>query len=77
METGSIFDCVPHLPVARGGMSALPPKADVCSALDDVRFGPKADMSFDDLVGERHHLRGNFNTERLCSSQIDDQFELR
>ena len=25
-------------------MSALPPKADMCSALADVRFGPKADM---------------------------------
>jgi hypothetical protein len=26
-------------------MSALPPKADVCSARDDVCFGPKADMA--------------------------------
>ena len=25
-------------------MSALPPKADMCSALPDVCFGPKADM---------------------------------
>src|SRR4029453_12356656 len=25
-------------------MSALPPKADMCSATRDVRFGPKADM---------------------------------
>jgi len=25
-------------------MSALPPKADVCSAAIDVRFGPKADI---------------------------------
>jgi hypothetical protein len=25
-------------------MSALPPKADICSALAHVRFGPKADM---------------------------------
>jgi hypothetical protein len=25
-------------------MSALPPKADMCGALADVRFGPKADM---------------------------------
>ena len=25
-------------------MSALPPKADMCSALGDVRFVPKADM---------------------------------
>jgi hypothetical protein len=27
-------------------MSALPPKADMCSALDHVCFGPKADMSY-------------------------------
>src|SRR5262245_9076595 len=26
-------------------MSALPPKADMCSALADVRFGPKADIN--------------------------------
>jgi hypothetical protein len=25
-------------------MSALPPKADMCSALADVRYGPKADI---------------------------------
>ena len=27
------------------GMSALPPKADMCGAAKDVRFGPKADMA--------------------------------
>jgi hypothetical protein len=27
------------------GMSALPPKADMCGALTDVRFGPKADIA--------------------------------
>jgi hypothetical protein len=34
-------------------MSALPPKADMCSALAHVCFGPIADIrpSFDDLVG--------------------------
>jgi hypothetical protein len=26
------------------GMSALPPKADMCGAARDVRFGPKGDM---------------------------------
>src|SRR5262245_64472391 len=30
-------------------MSALPPKADMCSATRDVRFGPKAD------IGRRHN----------------------
>ena len=35
-------------------MSALPPKADMCGATRDVRFGPKADKSalFDHLVGD-------------------------
>jgi hypothetical protein len=28
------------------GMSALPLKADMCSALTNVRFGPKADIRF-------------------------------
>src|SRR5262249_26343875 len=27
-------------------MSALPPKADMCGATSDVRFGPKADMAY-------------------------------
>jgi len=27
-------------------MSALPPKADMCSAARDVRFGPKADIAY-------------------------------
>jgi hypothetical protein len=26
-------------------MSALPPKADMCGATSDVRFGPKADIT--------------------------------
>ena len=30
---------------AQNGMSALPPKADMCSALADVRFVPIADIS--------------------------------
>jgi hypothetical protein len=29
----------------RFGSSALPPKADMCSALDHVRLGPKADIT--------------------------------
>jgi hypothetical protein len=27
-----------------GAMSALPPKADMCSAQADIRFGPEADI---------------------------------
>src|SRR5262245_10989026 len=30
---------------AQKGMSALPPKADMCSATRDVRFGQKADVA--------------------------------
>ena len=30
---------------AQKGMSALPPKADMCGALVYVRFGPKADIA--------------------------------
>ena len=38
------------------GMSALPPKADMCGALGDVRFVPIADISLlDHLVGTRKH----------------------
>ena len=38
-------------------MSALPPKADMCSALGDVRFVPKADIAalFNHLVGAREN----------------------
>ena len=35
-------------------MSALPPKADMCSAASDVCFGPKADIA----IIRSHHLRG-------------------
>ena len=39
-------------------MSALPPKADMCSALADVRFVPIADIDlFDHLVGAQHEAR--------------------
>ena len=29
----------------QNAMSALPPKADMCSAMSNVRFGPKADIA--------------------------------
>jgi hypothetical protein len=28
----------------QNGMSALPPKADMCGAASDVRYGPKVDI---------------------------------
>jgi len=33
---------IPRAPIL---MSALPPKADMCGATSDVRFGPKADIA--------------------------------
>ena len=36
------------------GMSALPPKADMCSALRYVRFGPKADIYLTEILGLLH-----------------------
>jgi hypothetical protein len=41
---------------AHNGMSALPPKADMCGARAYVCFGPKADIAilFDDLIGGRY-----------------------
>jgi hypothetical protein len=37
------------------GISALPPKADMCGAARDVRFGPIADVAglFDHFAGAR------------------------
>jgi hypothetical protein len=48
-------------------MSALPPKADMCDAARDVRFGPIADMRplFDHLVGGKQKFRGNGQAKRL------------
>jgi hypothetical protein len=38
-------------------MSALPLKADMCSALTDVRFGPKADIPYGTfLLNPKAHL---------------------
>jgi len=38
--------------IPQKAMSALPPKADMCGATGDVRFGPKADIGhlFDHFV---------------------------
>jgi len=46
---------------AQKGMSALPPKADMCGALGDVRFGPIADMASgqDGLVPTIGHVARN------------------
>ena len=54
-------------------MSALAPKADVCSASAHVRYGPKADIlvSFDHFVGDLLNLPRNLKAERLRSFEID------
>src|SRR5262252_5455165 len=59
-------------------MSALPPKADMCSARGYVRFGPKADITrlFDHLVGAREQSRGDNKPECVGRLQVDDELEL-
>jgi hypothetical protein len=55
-------------------MSALPPRADMCSAIHHVCFGPIADITlFDHFVSTGDQRGGNSEAERLCSSEIDCQ----
>src|SRR5262245_16726765 len=59
-------------------MSALPPKADMCTAHAHVCFGPKADIapgSFDHLVGALLELQGHVKAEDLGGLEIDHQFK--
>src|SRR5262245_45360984 len=59
-------------------MSALPPKADMCGATRDVRFGPKADISqisFDNLVGSLLEMQRHVEVKPLCRLHVDDQLE--
>src|SRR5262245_47627873 len=63
--------------ISQKAMSALPPKADMCGATSDVRFGPKADMRlFDDLVRCAEQRLRNCQIERLCGLEIDNQLIL-
>src|SRR5215831_5517523 len=58
-------------------MSALPPKADVCGATNDVCYGPQADMcSFNYFISAQEKRLGDGQAERLGGSQIDDEFKL-
>jgi len=52
---------------AQKSMSALPPKADMCGATKDVRFGPIADVSnsLDDFVGAWGQWRRHGQRKRL------------
>jgi hypothetical protein len=44
-------------------MSALPPKADICSALAHVRFGPIADIRNDYEHSDKHPSAGQNNPD--------------
>ena len=59
-------------------MSALHPKADMCGAIVDVRFGPIADMLrlLDHLVGNLLEVQRYFSAQCLGSLEVDDKFKL-
>src|SRR5262245_47511096 len=53
-------------------MSALPPKADMCSAVANVASGQKrTSVLFDHLIRTRLHRRRHVDAERLGCLQID------
>ena len=64
-------------------MSALPPKADMCSANTDVRSGPIADSCnaakqgqlFDHLVGGNEQVGRYIKAKCLRSLEIDSRLE--
>src|SRR5262245_2326701 len=59
-------------------MSALPPKADICSALAHVGFGPIADIgSLDDYIDALQKSVRNTQVQRLCGLEIEGKLELR
>src|SRR5215471_13901927 len=60
-------------------MSALPPKADMCGAIANVRFGPIADIGFlfDHLVGATNKRIGNGETERSSGLEVDAELDFR
>src|SRR5262245_32705340 len=58
---------------------ALPPKADMCGATRDVRFGPKADIPppTRDVVGTRMQRGWNVDPQRPRRLEVKDEFEPR
>src|SRR5262249_56992611 len=46
-------------------MSALPPKADICSAVADVRYGPKAD-----ICSAKPHVRFSPKADIICGRAL-------
>ena len=63
---------------SRFAMSAFPPKADIRLRDQDVCFGPGTDMkpSLQYIVGDCQERGRNFDAQRLCGFQIDDECEL-
>jgi len=59
-------------------MSALPPKADMCSATRDVRLCQKRTLArlFDDLVGASDECVRDVDAQRLGSLEVDGQLDL-
>ena len=64
---------------AANGMSAVAPKADMCSAQAHVCFGPKADIwpLFDHFIRASLQCRRYAEAEGLRGLQIDYQLETR
>jgi len=62
----------------RSRMSALPPRADMCSAVPDVRFGPIADIAgFHSITSSARKQRGRHgDAECLGGLEIDHQLIL-
>src|SRR5215472_14065099 len=55
-------------------MSALPPKADMCGATRDVRFGPIADIrphSIDEFISAAKQRLRHDEAERLRGLEVD------
>ena len=64
---------------AQKAMSALPPKADMCCALADVRFGQIADIAtllFDYFVGALLKLQRHLEAYCFGSFEVDYELEL-
>jgi len=67
----------------QNAVSALAPKADICTATNDVRFGPEADIAansvcklFDHFVSAGEQRRRHGDAERLGRLEIDYQLVL-